>query len=271
MPAQCPNILTCPQERGLWTMDRASPLLWIDCSDRSTLIADSSGIITVKDKSIYKQDFTQSNSSFRPKITTAEGLPAILFDGVNDALTAASTSRNYQYPFTALFLASASSLANTGYNCLFDSYQDGGGAKPGNSFFIKSNGKSAYYGVGVSGQPNYDGTGAINYAANTPFLFAITLTGGNVYIYSWGNEVPDGAANFAYANKTTPVGDTIALGAGPLFNRYTPWTLREVVFIPGVDPRMRQMASAAMLWKRRLQYLLPASHPFKNRPPLIGD
>ena len=271
MPRFCSLYRNSQWQRRLWTPRVLDPLLWLDASDISTITVSGSGVSEWRDKSGWGQDFSQSTDAQRPGLTTAEGLRALLFDGSNDKLTAISTARNYQYPFTALFLASTSTLTNTGYNCLFDSYQDGAGAKPGNSFFIKSNGKSAYYGVGVSGQPNYDGTGAINYAANTPFLFAITLTGGNVYIYSWGNEVPDGAANFAYANKTTPVGDTIALGAGPLFNRYTPWTLREVVFIPGVDPRMRQMASAAMLWKRRLQYLLPASHPFKNRPPLIGD
>jgi len=253
-----------------WTIDLASPLLWIDTSDPSTLLADSNGLNTVKDKSVNRQNFTQSTNSLKPTITTAEGLPAILFDGVNDVLTAISTSRNYQYPFTALFLASTSSLA-TAYNCLFDSYQDAGGTKPGNAFFIKSNGKSAYYGVGVSGQPNYDGTGAITYTTNTPFLFAVTLTDGNVNIASRGNEVTDGAANFAYANKTTPVGDTIALGAGPLFSRYTPWTLREAVFLPGVDPRMRKLASGAMLWKRGLQRLLPSDHPYKLKRPMIGE
>jgi hypothetical protein len=256
-------------QRALWTMDRASPLLWIDCSDRSTLIADSDGINTVKDKSIYKQDFTQSNNSLKPKITTAEGLPAILFDGANDVLTAISTQRNYQYPFTALFLASTSSLA-TAYNCLFDSYQDTAGTKPGNSYFIKSNGKSAYYGVSTTGQPNYDGTGSATYYANEPFLFAVSISNG--LINSWKNDTPDYVGTqSSWVNKKTPFGTTISIGAGPLFGRYTPWTLRECVFIPCVCPKIRNRVSGAMLWKRGLQRLLPASHKFRNRPPLIGD
>jgi hypothetical protein len=246
----------------------ASPLLWIDASDSATLLADSNGINTVKDKSVNRQDFTQSTSYLKPKITTAENLPAILFDGADDVLTATSKQSNYAYPFTAFFLASASSLP-AAYNCLFDSYQDSSGTKPGNAYFIKSNGKSAYYGVSTTGQPNYDGSGALTYAANVPFLFSVAVTDGT--IASWGNEVVDGYHASAFTNKTTPFGDTIALGAGPIFSRYTPWTLREAVFIPGVDPRIRKLVSGAMLWKRGLQRLLPANHPYKLKRPMIGD
>lgn len=253
----------------LWNPSIVRPLLWLDGSDLSTITFTGSGVSEWRDKSGFRQHFSQSTDSQRPTITKAEGLPALLFDGSNDNLTALSTAQTYAYPFTALFLASASSFSNA-YNTLFDSYQDSSGTNPGHAYFIESNGKSAFYGVSTTGQQNYDGTGAITYSTGTPFLFACSV--GNSLIKSWGNGVVDAApSSLSFTNTTTPVGSSIYVGAGVRFSRYTPWTLREVLFISGVSARGRQIAEGAMLWKRGLQRLLPASHPFKNRPPLIGD
>jgi hypothetical protein len=168
-----------------------------------------------------------------------------------------------------LFLASASSFSIP-YNTLFDTYQDGLGALPGAGFFIKSNGKSAFYGVSTTIQPNYDGTGAITYQANNPFLIAFSIADNS--INSWGNGLEDAIVSSTFTNRTTPVGNQIYVGAGVRFNRYSPWLYREVLFIPGISTVNRQIAEGVMCWKRGLQnIILPASHPYRNRPPLVGD
>jgi len=255
-------------KNDLFDLQDLQPLLWLDTSDISTIIAEQGAVSQWRDKSKYKQNFSQTVGSQRPRLSTAENLPALLFDGLDDNLAAVSTAQNYAYPYTALFLVSASSFS-IAYNTLFDSYQDGAGTSPGAGFFVKSNGKSAFYGVSTTIQPNYDGTGAITYQANNPFLIAFSIADNS--INSWGNGVDDGIMSSTFINKTTPVGNEIYLGAGVRFSRYTPWLYREALFIPRISTVNRQIAEGVLCWKRGLQNILPASHPYRNRPPLVGD
>jgi len=255
-------------KNDLFDLQDLQPLLWLDTSDISSIAVEQGAVSQWRDKSKYKQNFSQTVGSQRPRLSTAENLPALFFDGSDDNLTALSTAQNYAYPYTALFLASASSFSSS-YNTLFDSYQDAAGALPGASFFIKSNGKSAFYGVSTTIQPSYDGTGAITYQANNPFLIAFSIA--NNSINSWGNGVNDGIMSSTFTNKTSPVENEIYLGAGVRFNRYTPWLYREVLFIPGISTVNRQIAEGVLCWKRGLQNILPATHPYRNRAPLIGD
>ena len=255
-------------QNRLWTPAELSPLLWLDAADLSSISVSGSGVSQWRDKSGYELHFGQSTDGQRPALVTADGLPAILFDGSNDNLTANATAQIYAYPLTVLILASASSLASSTYNTLFDSYQDNNGTIPGHAQFIKSNGKSAVYMVSTTGQPNYDGTGALTYTANTPILFATSIA--DSLIRTFGNGVADGAPSLSFTGRTTPVGGAIYVGAGVRFNRYTPWTMREVLMISTIGTAARQQCEGYMLWKRGLQNLLPASHPFANRPPLIG-
>lgn len=255
----------CPYREAIFqgrllSLKSLNPLFWYDASDLSTITTVSGAVSAWKDKSGNGFNLSQSDSARRPTLTISEGLTAIIYDGTpNDQLDGTTSSAFYSKPQTYLYLASLSAYPFK-YNTFFDSWTPSQGV----GHFVRSNGKSAAY----IGNQNYDGTGSATYSLNEVFLFACTH--GSNGIQSWKNGVLDGSIETEPVfNATAP--STFYLGAGPLFGRWSPWKFREIVCIPSNRAYDRQRAEGLMLWKRGLQQLLPASHPFANRPPLIGD
>lgn len=248
-------------QRRLYNLQNLNPLFWYCPYDISTITITSGAVSGLRDKSKNGFNLSQSDSARRPTVTSAEGFSALLYDSTpNDMLGGTTSSAFFAKPQTYLYLASLSAYT-TAYNTLFDSWISG---YNGVAHFIKSNGKSAAY----VGTVNYDGNGAATYSLNEVFLFACTH--GSNGIQSWKNGVLDGSI-VSEPTITVTAPSTFFFGAGPVFNRYTPWTMREAICIPSNSTRQRQIAEGAILWRVGLQKLLSASHPFRNRPPLIGD
>ena len=66
--------------------------LWLDASDSSSITLSSGAVSQWNDKSGNARHFSQSNSTYRPTVSSAaqNGRDVVVFDGTNDHLTASS-------------------------------------------------------------------------------------------------------------------------------------------------------------------------------------
>ena len=256
----------------LWTPDLLLPALWLDGADQST-ITIATGVSQWRDKSGNNRHVTQSATASQPayQAATFNGRNCLRFDGSNDILTRTAENWAYQYPIAHFAVFRAISLAPA-YNSLADFYSDGAGNTGGWTSLIKSNNRSAVYMVATASQPNYDGNGALTYLTNTPYVWSTNM--GDRFIQSWGNGRADGSNTGAWTSRTN-AGATknIEIGASS-FGRYTNWDIAEQIVLnsQSVGSRSatsRQLIEGYLAWKWGIT--LDASHPFANRPPLIGD
>jgi hypothetical protein len=104
-------------------------------------------------------------------------------------------------------------------------------------------------------------------------------TFGNGFINTWGNGAVDGAVSGAWTMRTNLGTGNYDVGSDASFNRFTNWRIREAIIFTGItlNSAFRQRMEGYMAWRAAsfgdLTALdnLPASHPFRNRPPLIGN
>jgi hypothetical protein len=112
---------------GAFTPATVSPTAWYDPSDLTTLWKDTAGtdpvtadgdaVARIDDKSGNGYHWLQATAANRPLYKTAGGLHWLLFDGVNDALTAGSTSFGSSMDFCiAMQNSSADTLFVTAYS-----------------------------------------------------------------------------------------------------------------------------------------------------------
>jgi hypothetical protein len=63
------------------------------------------------------------------------------------------------------------------------------------------------------------------------------------------------------------IGSDVSTSGGSSWNSW----IGEIILTGGISFPMFQAIEGYLAWKWGLVANLPASHPFKNRPPLIGD
>jgi hypothetical protein len=79
---------------------------WYDPSDASTLTLNTNKVTAIADKSGNARDLGQSTDASRPTTgSTINGVPALTFDGTNDALTSISITHynTEDAPFTLFY------------------------------------------------------------------------------------------------------------------------------------------------------------------------
>jgi hypothetical protein len=81
-----------PCFRGAWTPAQISTALWLDAADASTITLNGSTVSQWRDKSGNGRNFSQAAAGLQPTyaMTGWVASPAIIFDGVDDDLTAGS-------------------------------------------------------------------------------------------------------------------------------------------------------------------------------------
>jgi hypothetical protein len=261
----------------LWTPAVARPALWLDSFDLSS-IRTVTGVSEWRDKSGNSRHFTQSDTARQPSLNYSLGPnPSILWDGSNDSLQRIAESWAFVYPVSFFVSLRAVSWTNA-YNSPFEFYTEAGPATAGWSYFVKSNGKSACYTNDTAGtQRNYDGTGALTFSTGTTNVLCGTI--GNGFINTWGNGVVDGTVSGTWTQRTNLGTLSVDIGSGVKFNRFTNWRIYEAVIFTGstLSNAFRQSMEGYMAWRAAAFgdttgiRNLPASHPFRNRPPLIGS
>jgi hypothetical protein len=243
----------------------ASPSLWLDGFDSATY---SGGVWS--DKSGFNRNFSESNVNFRPS-SIANGINnrgSLSFDGVNDRLQRNPEAWAYQYPITIFVVFRASSYVP--YSSLLDFYGDGSGITAGYTLLIKNTLRSAIYCTSTSGQPSYDGSGALTYPLNETHLFVATIT--NNRIESWGNGSPDGLFSFTQTLRTNLGTSPMAVGSSPLFARFNPVLMATVFIVPSdLSATRRQVLEGHFAREAGINSRFPTNHPFRNNRPLASN
>lgn len=243
----------------------AGPLLWLDGFDSATY---SGGVWS--DKSGFSRNFSESNVNFRPTFL-ANGINnrgSLSFDGVNDRLQRPPEAWAYQYPLTIFVVFQASSYFT--YSSLLEFYSSSSNATAGWSLLIKNNLRSAIYCPSTSGQPSYDGTGALTYPLNETHLFVATIT--NNRIESWGNGSPDGLLSFSQTLRTNLGTSPMAVGSSPLFARFNPVLMATVFIVPSdLSATRRQTLEGYFAWEAGINLRFPTTHPFRTTRPVASN
>jgi len=265
------------QQGRLWTPALARPALWLDTFDLAAIVVVSGAVSQLTDKSGNGRHFTQGVAANRPTFDSVLQPQSVLWDGSNDALQRGVEAWAYAYPVSFFVSLRAVSWTNA-YNSPFEFYTALGPTTAGWAYLIKSNGKSACYTNDTAAtQRNYDGTGALTFSTGTTNILCGTI--GNGFINTWGNGAVDGTVSGAWTQRSNVGTLAVDVGSGVKFNRYTNWRIREAIIFTGValTNASRQRMEGYMAWRAAsfgdLTALanLPAAHPYKSRPPLIGD
>ena len=261
----------------LWTPALERPALWLDTFDLAAIVVVSGAVSQLTDKSGNGRHFTQGVAANRPTFDSVLQPQSVLWDGSNDALQRGVEAWAYAYPVSFFVSLRANAWTNA-YNGAFGFYSSSGATTAGWSYFVKSTGKSAVYTNDTAGgQRNYDGAGALTFSTGTTNILCGTI--GNGFINTWGNGAADGTVSGTWTQRTNLGSGNFDIGSGVRFNRYTNWRIREAIIFTGItlNSAFRQRMEGYMAWRAAsfgdITALnnLPAAHPFKNRPPLIGD
>jgi hypothetical protein len=277
MPRGVSRVDEAQLQGRLWTPALGRPALWLDTFDLAAIVGQSGAVSQLTDKSGNGRHFTQGVAANRPTLDAVLKPQSVLWDGSNDALQRSPEAWMFVYPVSFFVSLRAVSWTNA-YNSPFEFYTVAGPSTAGWSYFIKSNGKSACYtNDTASTQRNYDGTGALTFSTGTTNILCGTI--GNGFINTWGNGAVDGTVSGSWTQRTNVGALAVDVGSGVKFSRYTNWRIREAIIFTGItlNSAFRQRMEGYMAWRAAsfgdITALnnLPASHPFKNRPPLIGD
>lgn len=245
----------------LWTPAALQPSAWFDAQERSTLSADGSGITVWADRSGNGRNATRITSANSPVISEfgLNGLPALAF--TSDALNLPSgflyNTANYSLAFIMRSLGSA--------NGAFFGPTDAYGT--GLEIFSYPTAPAAMRVSSGAAAVFQSGLFSVNDAAGITVITSSTSSinawfNGSSVPYSGGGGTSGVALNY---NGSYAIG---RYGTSFYFNT----TLGELVIFPyslSVSEQERVTGSLAHKWKA--QGALPATHPFRNRPPLIGD
>jgi hypothetical protein len=255
----------------LWTPAFEQPAVWLDASDIST-ITIATGVSEWRDKSGNGANATQATAANQPAYSPVEfsGLPGITTDGVNDSLGIVTTLSQGNLTHAVYWV-----MRVIGAGSGVDGYRPLIGVRPSASqdigalIYRNPSGLAASY--PYFGQPTngfFDSGPAIA-ANNTSNIFGFQLNGTGWG--AWQNGILVGTTSPA-AGAPNTVNSGFALGSQPPpANRFTNAIYAEVLGFSFATTLTRLRMEGYLAWKWNLVANLPAAHPFKNRPPLIGD
>jgi hypothetical protein len=245
----------------LWSPELAGPSLWFDAADLSTIATISGAVSEWRDKSGFGRHVSQTTGVSRPAYTAAglNGLGVLTFDGVNDSLIQVS----YAFPTVYSIYAVGRSSA-TSYSRLLS-------VSSGADIF-------GFMGTGPTGSQyaTFFGNGVAwnDITSNTPTQsIASTSIIGVVKANAVGGAIPyvNGIAQNA-KNGTTATASGFILGTTSSNQQYWLGIMAEIIMIPALsDNPQRQQIEGYLAHKWGMKGQLPASHPYINSPPLIGD
>lgn len=251
----------------LWTPDLLRPALWLDAADLST-ITIATGVSEWRDKSGNNRHLSQTTSTQQPALTlnAQNGLPAVTFDGSNDFMSNASVGAA---SLDVVQIISVFRMITGGANeDLPMGVGQTGSSSAIRTFYRASNGTT----VGFASWGNDVASSAYSYDI-----------GGNFHVFeAWNTQraTPNqirigrnGSITTYSVGSLSPTADGFSVGSlrgGSVANYYSNIAVGEIlVAYSEWSQRDRQMAEGYLAWKWGIT--LAASHPFANRPPLIGD
>lgn len=240
---------------------------WYDGRCGSFTIA--TGISQWNDKSGLGRNPANATGTKQPLFNGSyiNGFPAVVFDGTDDYLTVSLAATPGSWTTAAIWRPTSV----TGVRSVVDTDDAGGTGRHAQD--IRQNG-TALESIGFNTVPTaFTDASGITLAANTNYLGVAVR--GATSIETWGNGSSNGST--AASGTAATAAATLTLGA---FAGSNP--VNTAFFMAGgIGEVLRFDTAFAQFERQRLEgYLawrwctvgdLPASHPFRNRPPMIGD
>jgi len=274
-------------QRRLWTPNLLRTALWLDADDLST-ISTATGVNEWRDKSGNGRNFTQGTGGTQPTFTQ-NGLNnrhVLSFNG-SQYLTspAAASTWNFLHnangssvfavwragnisdpnAIYAFMGTNALSSANIGF---YIAYDDRVSASRNNRVLAQVSGGGSQSIGSVSADDVHP--------ANTPVIVSHLADPNNATAVNRSLIRVNNTLTQVNASTNAPSASnasfTMQIGAGG--NNAFPLVgyIAEVIILASIaSDVVRQQVEGYFAWKWGLQNSIVANHPFRNRPPLIGD
>lgn len=265
----------------LWTPDLLRPAIWLDSSDISTLSIIGTGISQWRDKSGNNNHYAQSNTALRPTYEytvpdttgTIIGIPqlGVRFQNVGTTRQWMDTT-SFTYTGNQMQMFSVHrnvSVAGTPYRygrifsfSLNSSAQD----------FNNNDGLLLTYGITANQISLFRaGTSIVTSSESTNNLWIIAnarrSAGTGRIAINGGSYIIGVTATANHNIGYSRIGnDNSATDSG-----MNGWICENILYTSLLSDTQCSLIEGYLAWKWGLQNLLIASHPFRNRPPLIGD
>lgn len=258
-------------QRRLWTPDiwLGGLEFWFDAQDGRFTFA--TGISQWNDKSGLANHVSQATTTKQPVLTSnyLNGLPAVVFDGVDDILLKSSFTNAAAWSTFAVWQNSSV----TGVHSVVDTDSNAGaGTRHGQN--LRQNGTALESIAFNTSNSAFTDAASGTLAINTPVIGSAVR--GATTVEAWCNGVSNGST--ATTGTPTAVSTRLSIASnGGGAGAGTAWLaggMSEVVSVPrALATYERELVEGYLAWKwwPRQENTLPASHRFKNRPPLIGD
>lgn len=259
----------------LWTpaVLRGSLSLWLDSADLST-ISIATGVSQWIDKSGIGRNATQANPASQPTLGTFQlnGMPLVSTFGSTTPRFIDTAAWTPPADFDFFWVTTSDGASQANINALYD--HDHSAAPNGrwviqsdNANFGQSPNTITHYASQYTGSWQLVGNGANGIGTGGPVIglfrrraaASLVRNGTTIATAAFGNMVRDNRA-FRVGGVVSTSGRGWRGGHAEVI--YTNRSLSN----PEVDA-----ANGYLAWKWGLQESLPATHPFRNRPPLIGD
>jgi hypothetical protein len=253
-------------QRRLWTPDLLRPALWLDAADRST-ITIATGVSQWRDKSGNERNATQSTAANQPAYTIGglNGRNILTFDGTNDHLLHSFNASPAPHSVFAV-ARRTSGGGGSGYQVLFEAIglNSAFGVNISAKAFNLTNWGEYINSWIDSGQSLLNNWSAVAMISPTATSGTETLdTNGRTTTVAYTARYPGDA----FARQAIGADPGFGLGDGVLKGDIA----EIVVFMSALSKSGRDLMIGYLAWKWGLVSKLLASHPFCNRPPLIGD
>lgn len=266
---------------GLFTPDVLRPIGWFDADDIST-ISVATGVSSWRNKGTVGGSVSQGTGASQPSFLRSgwNGIRNVLsFDGVNDVLFSNTTTLSWgQNQSGSFFIVyDGGSIPSTAAVIMECATSTGSLNKDIMIFSETPSSAVTIFGTGSAADSGAWLTISGRLLSTNPELLngEIVSTGaqtGNKFFRSNGTLI--GSA--AYALKAV-AGNRFTLGAQGngstgTIGAFYPGLLAEVIiFNYAVNDKQRQAVEGYLMWKWGLRSSFSTSHPYINRPPLIGD
>lgn len=249
----------------LWTpKQEGNTFLWLDAMNTGNFTVDgSNGVSQWNDVSGNSRHFTQSSSSNRVIYQPFgyNGLPAVDYNGT-DLYLYCDTSLTGTTVYVYIMCWIGSSIPNDGrwIGASATGVADYDNASYFNIFYSPGN--------GVKTWRNNVGSGALAFTTDAPAIVGGNFDGTNEWASLNGKDSSSSGSTGSFNVSRIYLGRYPA-ASGYGFQRY----INEVIFETGAyNPARKQKIEGYLAWKwLGSNNTLVASHPFKMRPPLIGD
>ena len=260
-------------QNRLWTPVVLPLTLWLDAADLSTLSVGASGVDTWRDKSGNARDATTTVRRPAFLANAQNGLPAVNFTAASAtkldtpdfsiapnrqfcAFAVASTAgllSNYR----RLWVAKGVNPDSLGAGATYAQGYMGSGANVGSAMMIAGgSGTTAPVVTGLGNTAPFLLTGAFGTAGAAANQNTVSANGGARQSLA--------AQSGALSTTGIRIGSDTGTAGGSSWNSW----IAEIIFTGPIAFAMLQSIEGYLAWKWGIT--LAASHPFANRPPLIG-